>query len=806
MSQQVFSWHHSVAGLTIDPDTPNSEHKKLKSQEITITEELPTEIIDQLSALADLHPNLSKLTVSKRKNGWGVYAKHRGISRPLKGPRREAEQLHGYINNWLQLAEEAATSVDVHASHTPTSSIHEHDEVATLVPVAPDPTYGASHLSALASTFLASHEDLIELSATEVDGFVYVTAVHEGTLYSIERCYQSWLLAKNDVISWIGSLAERNTTARAPLHSADAQHRDYNLRNDEQRSYDDTVRRPKAIGRCAGPDCAGALKPAQKKVASIERQMVEILRKKCDDLEKDLLHSSKLQGKLQKRCDELQAKNGQLAAAMANELFSEPSTITNHEKGGRPANSFFDAVGVGYSDKELSGTVFNHVNTVMKTIRGLVGDDAVKALQLSDKLQQRARGQIHTEDIHERKYTQMCIGVFRSIKTFLNDLQQQYNTKAPNDVRRVMQTVVTAFMSHFDSTSHRYLAEKLQLDRSWLAAGKVRALSFYEEGLMDCIAESRESLHKNRIPGVWRRYCHDHWLASCRAGEKMRDKLRNPKDRSAKELYTIHFREHPIHEMHKDCVQQGVEKWPIYDPDDFLIFDDDDFEDIRVRSGFKVSQRVYRDRKPFQIRTTARDQCLCIWHLRFEYLAEAHYNHWKARREEGKVKCTCPQLSTGTALRRHCVCPRPADTLNDKIECINQVCRHCRDLKLLQICAGCQAAFKGKSISYQIYSKREFTRKKGTNAVDPDFTLHESRQTGNRETKPDFVLVESSHDEFMDYLLEYWPIYIVHRDISKHQDRDYEDQRSHFPRGAFINTQDYSENYHHEAKKEYQSA
>ena len=190
MSQQVFSWHHSVAGLTIDPDTPNSEHKKLKSQEITITEELPTEIIDQLSALADLHPNLSKLTVSKRKNGWGVYAKHRGISRPLKGPRREAEQLHGYINNWLQLAEEAAASVDVHAPHTPTSSIHEHDEVATLVPAAPDPTHGASHLSALASSFLASHEDLIELSATEVDGFVYVTAVHEGTLYSIERCYQ----------------------------------------------------------------------------------------------------------------------------------------------------------------------------------------------------------------------------------------------------------------------------------------------------------------------------------------------------------------------------------------------------------------------------------------------------------------------------------------------------------------------------------------------------------------------------------------------------------------------------------------
>ena len=58
----------------------------------------------------------------------------------------------------------------------------------------------------------------------------------------------------------------------------------------------------------------------------------------------------------------------------------------------------------------------------------------------------------------------------------------------------------------------------------------------------------------------------------------------------------------------------------------------------------------------------------------------------------------------------------------------------------------------------------------------------------------------------MDYLHEYWPIYIAHHDLSKHQDCDWEDQRCHFPRGTFVSTQDYSENYHHEAKNEYQSA
>jgi hypothetical protein len=104
-------------------------------------------------------------------------------------------------------------------------------------------------------------------------------------------------------------------------------------------------------------------------------------------------------------------------------------------------------------------------------------------------------------------------------------------------------------------------------------------------------------------------------------------------------------------------------------------------------------------------------------------------------------------------------------------------------------------------VQYQIYGKREYTKRKGRAAVDPDFTLFESRQSGNVGTKPDFVLVESHYEEFMDYLHEYWPIYIAHHDLSKHQVCDWEDQRCHFPRGTFVSTQDYSENYHHEAKR-----
>ena len=52
---------------------------------------------------------------------------------------------------------------------------------------------------------LDAHSELSELSAIAVDGFIYMTATHEDTLYSIERCYQSLNLAimMRDLLSWI---------------------------------------------------------------------------------------------------------------------------------------------------------------------------------------------------------------------------------------------------------------------------------------------------------------------------------------------------------------------------------------------------------------------------------------------------------------------------------------------------------------------------------------------------------------------------------------------------------------------------
>jgi hypothetical protein len=327
-------------------------------------------------------------------------------------------------------------------------------------------------------------------------------------------------------------------------------------------------------------------------------------------------------------------------------------------------------------------------------------------------------------------------------------------------------------------------------------------MTFYEEGLLDSIAETRCALRSDRVPEVWRAFCRDYWFQHCRPGEKMRDKMRNPKDRSDLELYDIYFRERLIQDLYSGCMEEGLEAWP-----ETGIFADDDIDTHHIKEGFDVSERVFRDERPFNVKDTTRDQCLCIWHLRFEYLDEGFYHYWQARRTAAKHKCDCPHLKSGTSLRHYLMCPRPEGESKDKLGCVNQACSMCKDIKRLRVCDKCMTAFEGHDIGYQIFGKREFTRQRGKRAVDPDWTLNESRQTGAAvETKPDFVLCHTPFADFHEYLEAYWPVYIAHHDLSKHQDDDWEQQRKNFPRGTFVSTQDFSENYHHQARKEFQSA
>ena len=116
---------------------------------------------------------------------------HNGISKALDGPRRKPNQLYDYISNWLKKAE--------NVQHTEGMQITE-------------PQSNAAGIWAI--SMLHAHIELSELNAIDVDGTICVTATHEDTMYTIERCYQSLDSAKRDLLRWIEGLETRNTTAR----------------------------------------------------------------------------------------------------------------------------------------------------------------------------------------------------------------------------------------------------------------------------------------------------------------------------------------------------------------------------------------------------------------------------------------------------------------------------------------------------------------------------------------------------------------------------------------------------------------
>ena len=114
----------------------------------------------------------------------------------LSWPRRKEDQMCGYISNWLQQAPESSVH---HSTEAQGSTIQNpHDPAAAI----------------WATSMLHAHiDELTELNAIDVDGFIYVTATHADTSYSTERVYQSLHLAKCDLLLWIKSCSNRNTSA-----------------------------------------------------------------------------------------------------------------------------------------------------------------------------------------------------------------------------------------------------------------------------------------------------------------------------------------------------------------------------------------------------------------------------------------------------------------------------------------------------------------------------------------------------------------------------------------------------------------
>ena len=140
---------------------------------LTLDSSLQPELQVELRDLAEQHPGLSVLTISKRKS-WAVYATHSDISKSLQRPFRKVEHIVPTVRKWLAQA-----------------TVPSHHTIVPANQIAPDASQAEADHSSVASTltasFLDANPELGELSIVEVDGVVMVTATHEDTLYTLER-------------------------------------------------------------------------------------------------------------------------------------------------------------------------------------------------------------------------------------------------------------------------------------------------------------------------------------------------------------------------------------------------------------------------------------------------------------------------------------------------------------------------------------------------------------------------------------------------------------------------------------------
>ena len=255
---------------------------------LTLDPSLPSNLA---SELADQNPGISVLTVRKRKS-WAVYAVHTDIPKSLTMPFRKVDKIVDSVRNWLKQALPFSASL---ATATPAPHADEAPDFATPQIQTDESSVATTHVV----EFLHAHPDLSDLEVSVGDGIYMLTATHARTMYTIERCYTSWHLAKQDLLRWIQKLDSQNTTATAPPT------RDHGLRSSLHDSAPISYKgciKPTALGRVAGPGRPRTATP------SMAQQMGDTLQNKCKKLEAKLATLQSENSRLTQRCRRLAAQ------------------------------------------------------------------------------------------------------------------------------------------------------------------------------------------------------------------------------------------------------------------------------------------------------------------------------------------------------------------------------------------------------------------------------------------------------------------------------------------------------------------
>lgn len=219
-----------------------------------------------------------------------------------------------------------------------------------------------------------------------------------------------------------------------------------------------------------------------------------------------------------------------------------------------------------------------------------------------------------------------------------------------------------------------------------------------------------------------------------------------------------------------------------------------------------IGMRMFEMLKPFFCRRLKdRYTCCCEYHVQMSFLKDT-LNHMRSRAfglHDTGCSCVCNVCSTGNNISRGCLatdhtfkgvtqmwesvlCPKPADAVFHRAECLLGDCEIC-GVKKLKLCC-LEIAKPDKSITAKLFAYVEVKDKHGNNKKRKDL-LHKEMQCW----------------EFLQLLKTKLKLFITHNYVARWQGQQFKDCLLRFPDDVVVSVVDFAENYSFKEQNEIQS-
>jgi hypothetical protein len=301
-----------------------------------------------------------------------------------------------------------------------------------------------------------------------------------------------------------------------------------------------------------------------------------------------------------------------------------------------------------------------------------------------------------------------------------------------------------------------------------------RLINAQKHDLPSALVRMGRAVRDDKLPDDWMKFAIDFWSDEhvSRESEISKRRIRNPYTRKDTTKYGLHFLTVLIKDQYKMMLQAAAKHF---------------------KGHFYMSMTINSSLRPFWVKNSTRETCLCIYHLKWMQAAEDLANFRNGLRTSGQCKCTTPILRQSADLWHTLLCPKKEGELCYQWECVNNRCPHCRGAKRLKesVLCKCVGDPRQERIKWKTYDKID-TGKERVAREDGDVSKvyrHDfvPRTEGGSETTP--------LEDYITYFAnDLWPEFIQHHDLALHQDYDWQEQRKNQPRHTCVTVEDFPEN------------